>query len=155
MGSTYTFKYINTMWDEARKHKGQDEMDPLIRVLQVACMRESHGAARRSHTKHRWLQMDIDVYNNVMLPINLPQHWLLAWIDVRSRKMHLLDCSKEYGASCRGTMHGLLWVWLLASVRRRNAATGDAHAEPVWAIDLRTVEVDDLSLLPGFHEGCP
>ena len=47
-------------------------------------------------------------------------------------------------------MHGLLWVWLLASVRRRSAVTGDAHAEPVWAIDLQTVEVDDLSLLPGF-----
>ena len=47
-------------------------------------------------------------------------------------------------------MHGLLWVWLLASVRRRSAVTGDAHAEPVWAIDLQTVDVDDLSLLPGF-----
>ena len=94
--------------------------------------------------------MDLNLYTNIMMPINIPQHWLLAWVDVKAKKMHLLDCSREYGKGWRGTIHGLMWIWLLASVRRRNTTTKDTTAEPIWSIDLRTVDVNDLSLLPGF-----
>ena len=120
-------------------------------MLHAASQPDAKGAAsRRAHKQGRWLQLDLNMYDNIMLPINLPQHWLLAWIDAKSRRLHLLDCSKEYGKGWRGTIHGLLWIWLVASVRRRNAATGAAATEPIWSIDLRTVDVHDLSLLPGF-----
>jgi len=99
-------------------------MDLLAGVLQAVSQPDAQGSAgRRAHRKGRWLQMDLNLYTNIMMPINIPQHWLLAWVDVRAKKMHLLDCSREYGKGWRGTIHGLMWIWLLASVRRRNTTT--------------------------------
>ena len=151
IGDTYTFEYMQRMWREIQGHAGQDQADPMGSMLHAASQPDAQGAAsRRAHKQSRWLQLDLNMYDNIMLPINLPQHWLLAWIDAKSRRLHLLDCSKEYGKGWRGTIHGLLWIWLVASVRRRNATTGAAATEPIWSIDLRTVDVHDLSLLPGF-----
>ena len=151
ISGTFTFKYMHDVWQEVRANQGDNRMDLLAGVLQAVSQPDAQGtASRRAHRKGRWLQMDLNLYNNIMMPINIPQHWLLAWIDVKAKKMHLLDCSREYGKGWRGTIHGLMWIWLLASVRRRNTTTKDATAEPIWSIDLRTVDVNDLSLLPGF-----
>ena len=77
-------------------------------------------------------------------------HWLLAWIDTQNREMHLLDCSNTFGNRHSSTIHGLMWVWFLASVRRLNATLGEEIEEPVWSIDAQTADLNTLKLLPGF-----
>ena len=97
---------MHDVWQEVRANQGDNRMDLLAGVLQAVSQPDAQGAtSRRAHRKGRWLQLDLkNLYNNIMMPINIPQHWLLAWIDVKSGKLHLLDCSREYGKGWRGTI---------------------------------------------------
>jgi hypothetical protein len=50
--------------------------------------------------------------------------------------MQLLDCSQKYSSRWRGQIHSLLWVWLVASVRRLKALGAEIQEEPQWGIDM-------------------
>ena len=99
------------------------------------------------------LQVNPAFHRNIYIPIHLDggDHWLMACIETRTRKLQLLDCSQEFGRAWRGRLHALLWVWFLASVRRIRKEHEDNVREPIWSIDLSRVRLKDLELLPGFN----
>ena len=107
----------------------------------------------RPETKVKCLPVDPDLYDFILIPIHLEQgkHWLLASIDVRERKMQLLDCSQKYSSRWRGQIHSILWVWLVASVRRLKAMGADIQEEPQWGIDTDHVNPLEVAELPGLR----
>jgi hypothetical protein len=54
--------------------------------------------------------------------------------------MQMLDCAVKNNQQWGGQVHGLLWVWFLASVRRHRTAGMAIKEEPKWRIDIHTVD---------------
>ncbi len=65
--------------------------------------------------------------------------------------MQLLDCAVKSSQQWSGQVHGLLWVWFLASVRRLRAAGTAIKEEPKWRIDIHTVDPWGVTDLPGLR----
>jgi hypothetical protein len=121
VASVWEYTLLLKAWDTV---KNEDE--PLIALLQLLShpkQREKRARGTGPATKVKCLPVDPDLYDQIFVPIHLKsgRHWLLASIDVKARKMQLYDCSQKYGRKWRGQIHGLLWVWFLASVRRLRA----------------------------------
>ena len=140
---SFTFKKVQEAWQAVERNPG-----PLVSLLRSLGHKEVYRQMKGTE-----LQVNPAFHRNICVPIHLENgnHWLMAGIDTRARKLKLLDCSKAFGKAWRGRIHALLWVWFLASVRRVREEHGDNVKEPIWSIDLSQVCLSDLRLLPGFH----
>ena len=140
---SFTFEKVQEAWQAVKRNPG-----PLVSLLGSLGHQEVHRKMKATQ-----LQVNPAFHRNICVPIHLKNgnHWLLAGIDTRARKLQLLDCSQAFGRAWRGQIHALLWVWFLASVKRVREEHGDDVEEPIWSIDLSQVCLSDLELLPGFH----
>ena len=140
---SYTFKKVQLAWQVVERNSG-----PLVSLLESLGHQDVHRKMKGTE-----LQVNPAFHRNIYIPIHLDggDHWLMACIETRTRKLQLLDCSQEFGRAWRGRLHALLWVWFLASVRRIRKEHEDNVREPIWSIDLSRVRLKDLELLPGFN----
>jgi hypothetical protein len=153
VASTWEYTFLLQTWDTVK-----DEDEPLVALLQL--LSQQRQGARRARgagpqTKVPCLPVDPAMYDFIFIPIHLEQgkHWLLASIDVRERKMQLLDCSQKYSSRWRGQIHSILWVWFVASVRRLRAMGTVIQEEPQWGIDMDHVNLLDVAELRAEHYG--
>jgi hypothetical protein len=88
----------------------------------------------------KFLPVDPALYGRLFIPIRHKKPLLVVSIDVQANKMQMLYCAVKNNQQWGGQVHGLLWVWFLASVRRLRTAGMPIKEEPKWRIDIHTVD---------------